>query len=89
LKVEKKMTRTDFNDGLDTFTPTPYAVSSDIATDAPPTPPLTSEAQSPQSSSLPSANVSTVDEPVQISSPNKIFSAPINGITIEAPDHAS
>lgn len=80
------MHRTDFNDGLDTITPT---ASSDISTDAPPTPPLTSEAQSPQSSSLPSANVSTVDEPVHTSFPNKNFSAPINGITIEAADNAS
>ncbi|KAF9731789.1 hypothetical protein PMIN02_007288 [Paraphaeosphaeria minitans] len=89
VSVEKKMHRTDFNDDLDSITPTPHTASSDISTDAPPTPPLTSATQSPQSSSLPSANVSTVDEPVHTSLPNKKFSAPINGITIEAADNAS
>ncbi|KAJ4347805.1 mRNA binding protein puf3 [Didymosphaeria variabile] len=89
ISVEKKMHRSDFNDGLDKITPTPHAVSSDIVTDVPPTPPLTSEAQSPQSSSLPSANVSTVDEPVHTSLPSKNFSAPINGIAIEAAENAS
>ena len=34
------------------------------ATDAPPTPALSSSAQSPQSSSIPSTNTSTVDDPI-------------------------
>lgn len=83
------MHRSDFNDGLDAVSPTPHAASSDFPTEVPPTPPLTSEAQSPQSSSLPSANVSTVDEPVHIPFPNKNFSAPIDPVAIEAADDAS
>lgn len=37
--------------------------------DAPPTPGLTSSTASPQSSALPSANISTIDEPVHIAAP--------------------
>ncbi|PSN68454.1 ARM repeat-containing protein [Corynespora cassiicola Philippines] len=51
---------------------------------SPPTPPLTNDAQSPQSSSLPSANTSTVDEPVHHSNPaNKDLAASHGIVSIE------
>lgn len=81
------MHRTDFDDGLDLGRSTQHATHSPDAStgvvDVPPTPPLTSEAQSPQSSSLPSANASTIDEPVHTSLPQKGFPVLINGLTIE------
>ncbi|KAF1970104.1 ARM repeat-containing protein [Bimuria novae-zelandiae CBS 107.79] len=93
VSVEKKMHRTDFDDHIDQVEPTSHAVhhlgASSSTTDVPPTPPLTSEAQSPQSSSLPSANISTVDEPVLNSSTNKTFPASANGCTIEPAETAS
>ena len=73
------MHRTDFDD-LDFDKPAQHAANS---TDVPPTPPLTSEAQSPQTSSLPSANASTIDEPVHTSLPQKGFPVLINGLTLE------
>lgn len=87
------MHRTDFDDDLDDISPTDHMIHpSDVPTgvvDAPPTPPLTSEAQSPQSSSIPSANASTVDEPVHTSLSHKGFPVPINGVTIANTEHNS
>ncbi|KAF2128721.1 ARM repeat-containing protein [Dothidotthia symphoricarpi CBS 119687] len=58
ISVEKKMYRYDRIDSP-TMPREP--------TDVPPTPPLSSSAQSPQTSSLPSTNVSTVDGPINMS----------------------
>lgn len=53
--------------------------------EAPPTPALSSSAQSPQSSSAPSTNTSTVDDPVHSSTPTpkKETALPIGGVSIE------
>lgn len=61
VSVEKKMYRYDRIDS-----PTMPRNSTDV----PPTPPLSSSAQSPQTSSVPSANASTVDGPVRTLTPN-------------------
>ncbi|KAF2878343.1 armadillo-type protein [Massariosphaeria phaeospora] len=82
LQVEKKMHRFDRVDSI--TSPTTQDASTGSATDNPPTPPLTSEAQSPQSISVPSASTSTVDEPVHTSpSADKDFSTPSAVINIE------
>jgi mRNA-binding protein PUF3 len=93
FQVEKKMHRSDFDDDIDSISSTQHMIHpSDVTTgavDAPPTPPLTSEAQSPQSSSLPSANASTVDEPVHTSLSHKGFTDSLNGVTIANTEHNS
>ncbi|KAF2688839.1 ARM repeat-containing protein [Lentithecium fluviatile CBS 122367] len=85
--VEKKMHRFDRVDSPSQTTATPSAQRSLLTspTDSPPLPPLTSDAQSPQSSSLPSANTSTVDEPVHTSpsAANKGFISPPGVVGIE------
>ena len=87
------MHRTDFDDIIDPETTTlrtlHHSGTSMDTLDALPTPPLTSETQSPQSSSLPSANTSTIDEPVHNSYTNKMFSTPVNGLTIKNIESAS
>ncbi|KAF2710869.1 ARM repeat-containing protein [Pleomassaria siparia CBS 279.74] len=63
IAVEKKLHRFDRMDSAS------YTQHTSISspTDSPPTPPLTSDAQSPQSSTVPSASNSSVDEPVHTS----------------------
>ena len=53
--------------------------------DAPPTPGLSSSAQSPQSSSIPSTNLSTVDDPVHSMTPitKKDVTVPTGNVDIE------
>lgn len=67
LSVEKKMHRFErfdiVPDMVQRNSVSSVAMSTDISATATP-PPLTTDAQSPQSSSLPSTNTSTVDEPV-------------------------
>jgi mRNA-binding protein PUF3 len=79
LKVEKKMYRYDRIDSPTT-----------PRDDAPPTPGLSSSAHSPQSSSLPSTNTSTIDEPVH-SAPRTTGKVEVTngagGVSIE--DHAA
>ncbi|KAF2471370.1 ARM repeat-containing protein [Lindgomyces ingoldianus] len=81
LSVEKKMHRFDRVDSVSSPTAQRNSISS--ATDISPTPPLTSDAQSPQSSSLPSTNTSTVDDPVNTTPlANKTLSPPRGGVSI-------
>ncbi|KAF2640901.1 ARM repeat-containing protein [Massarina eburnea CBS 473.64] len=80
ISVEKKMHRFDRID-----TPADEAAT----TDNPPTPSLTSAAQSPRSSSLPSATTSTVDEPVHISPSSKDLATPPGIVNIVEPEHTS
>ncbi|KAF1997243.1 ARM repeat-containing protein [Amniculicola lignicola CBS 123094] len=63
--VEKKMHRFERNDSVSSPTTQRSSIGSDLSTSD--TPALTSDAQSPRSSSLPSTNTSTVDEPVHTS----------------------
>ncbi|KAF1961168.1 ARM repeat-containing protein [Byssothecium circinans] len=80
--VEKKLHRFDRFD----------SPSNEAApTENPPTPPLTSAAQSPRSCSLPSANISTVDEPVHTSPKNKNLPTPPGIVDIVSidPEHSS
>jgi mRNA-binding protein PUF3 len=53
--------------------------------EAPPTPALSSSAQSPKSSSIPSTNTSTVDDPVHSATPiaQKDTAILIGGVSIE------
>lgn len=62
IQVEKRMHRFDRVDSVSS--PTTQRSSMSSTADDADVPALTSEAQSPQSSSLPSANTSTIDEPV-------------------------
>ncbi|KAF2791387.1 ARM repeat-containing protein [Melanomma pulvis-pyrius CBS 109.77] len=79
--VEKKLHRFDRIDSVSSTQRT----SIGCPVNGPPTPPLTSDAQSPQSSSLPSASNSTIDEPVHTSlSTNKDLPTPSGVISIEA-----
>ncbi|KAF2025312.1 ARM repeat-containing protein [Setomelanomma holmii] len=70
VSVEKKMYRYDRVDS-----PT---MPRD-ATDVPPTPALSSSAQSPQSSSVPSTNTSTIDDPVHSTTATTHKDVPTNG----------
>lgn len=80
LSVEKKMHRFERKDSVSS--PTAHRNSIGSATDlSATTPPLTSDAQSPQSSSLPSANTSTVDEPVNTTA-DKRLPMPPGGVSI-------
>lgn len=73
-QVEKKLHRFDRIDSV--ASPQRSSMSStDSSTEVPP---LTSDAQSPQSSGLPSGNISTIDDPVHTRTPtaNKTLSTP-------------
>ncbi|KAH8701208.1 armadillo-type protein [Phaeosphaeriaceae sp. PMI808] len=76
VSVEKKMYRYDRIDS-----PTMPGESNEV----PPTPALSSTAQSPQSSSIPSANLSTVDDPVHSATANarKDITIPPGSVGIE------
>ncbi|KAI9709081.1 MAG: mRNA binding protein puf3 [Bogoriella megaspora] len=63
--VENKMHRLEIQTPYGVHTLTPPCISTNISNTNTPPPPLTGSGQSPQSSSLPSTNTSTVDEPVQ------------------------
>ncbi|KAI9690216.1 MAG: mRNA binding protein puf3 [Bathelium mastoideum] len=64
-KIEHKMHRLESNHAFGLNIPTPPSISTNISAATTPPPPLTGSGQSPQSSSLPSANTSTIDDPVQ------------------------
>jgi mRNA-binding protein PUF3 len=53
--------------------------------EAPPTPGLSSSAQSPQTSSIPSTNTSTIDDPVHSATPtpDKVATITIGGVSIQ------
>jgi len=77
-QVEKKMYRYDRVDS-----PTMPRDTND-SNEAPPTPALSSSAQSPQTSSIPSTNTSTVDDPVHSAtqSSQKDAAISIDGVSI-------
>ncbi|ORY17992.1 armadillo-type protein [Clohesyomyces aquaticus] len=84
LSVEKKMHRFDRVDSVSS--PGAQRNSMSSTTDMVPTPPLTNDAQSPQTSSLPSGNTSTADGPVTTTTlPYKDLSPPPGGISIANP----
>jgi hypothetical protein len=59
------MHKVDHNTAISLDIPASVSVSTNISANTTPPPPLTGSGQSPQSSSLPSTNTSTVGEPVQ------------------------
>ena len=65
VQIEHKTHRFDPEPPYGLNIPTPPSISTNISAATTPPPPLTGSGQSPQSSSLPSASISTVDDPVQ------------------------